>query len=94
MSGTELVHSAYVAETTAEIMRLKRDLAAAREDAERYRWLRDQPPNLDPDGYEPFDLWYTFSVRAIGDNPDQSPASIDAAIDAARAQGPTLGDGT
>lgn len=48
MSGTELVHSSYVAEMTAEIMRLKAALVAA-EARERKsylllaRWLDKEP---------------------------------------------------
>lgn len=53
---------------------LERELAEARKDAERYRWLRDKGDST----------WLAFNDRPMPDGYD-----IDAAIDAAMASPPT-----
>ncbi len=86
--GTELVHSSFVAETTATIIELKRKLAeserardADRADAERYRWLRDARSEFSAcfSDKPKFDggAWVRLGSRWVND-------ALDAAIDAAR----------
>jgi predicted 3-demethylubiquinone-9 3-methyltransferase (glyoxalase superfamily) len=72
LDGGECPALAMVREAADEIERLQRELAEARRDAERYRWLRDKSPAK-----------WTIDV---GDLP-LFKFDLDAAIDAAMEQG-------
>ena len=66
-------------EQSAEIRRLRAELAEAKQDAERYRWVRDKAFRCDPD-MSGNHTWWSVQPR-----PKLRGNTIDAAIDAALA---------
>jgi hypothetical protein len=63
-----------------ELYQLRAELAEARRDAERYRWLRDNVSALDADAGENFvAVWYGLHPSHCS-----RQRTLDAAIDAAR----------
>ena len=71
-----LARSCEVCELEGEIARLTRELEAARKDAERYRWLRDESGAFTSGGNHE---WWLLRLRVELRGP-----TLDAAIDAAR----------
>ena len=67
----------------AEVARLTAERDALRVDAERYRWLREQPNNTEAPRIDV--VYWTVADESCNDGSGLRMTELDAAIDAARA---------